>query len=170
MDIKTVIGDYEAFLMSLVRKTNNHGIEIRDYPMDHLCYRVATVGEYQKAKSDLMAFSSEVAITVHNGREFSIFKLAQPLVVEDYRVPLVELPSPAEDKPYTTGLEHAEVVVGTSFQEFCKANESHLLFDNDMQAMNATARIAFEDGSTIKFHAIPLDEAVRLQGNSFKSI
>ncbi|HSX00138.1 MAG TPA: VOC family protein [Patescibacteria group bacterium] len=170
MSVTTVIGDYEKFIADLKQKLEDEGIEISHYPIDHVCYRVATPEEYRITQAALRSFSSELAVTVHNGREFSIFRLVQPLVAVDFNIPLIELPSPAEGKPYATGLEHMEVVIGEEFREFWETNRERLTLDSDMEAANATARVTFADGRTVKFHAIPLDEAVRLQGDTFRAI
>lgn len=168
MDIASVIGNYKEFTKSLIDKAKAAGIEITDYSIDHICYRVATIGEYQNMKVALKSLSVELATTIHNGREFSIFKLKQPLTVQGVNIPLVELPSPAKSQSYTTGLEHIEVVIDAGFHEFCTKNREKLVLDENMNTVNSTARITFEDGATVKFHAISLDKAVHLQGGTFE--
>jgi predicted metalloenzyme YecM len=170
MDIKQVIGDYELFVKDLLANQSEAGIDTSGCQLDHLCYRVSSMDEYNDAKAKLKPLSSTLATTIHNGREFSIFKLKQPLIVGNQQISLIELPTPASDKPYATGLEHAEVVITEGFKEFCELHKDTFTHQPDMGSANATAILTFADKTTIKFHPISLAEAIVLQGDRFEPV
>lgn len=168
--IETVIGDYEGFVRGLIREALSKGLRLDGYEIDHLGFRVDTVEEYEVIRDRLTPLSSELATTVHNGREFSIFKLKEPLIVDHYEIPVVELPTPSPNKAFPRGLEHAEMVIAPNFKEFCDVNSDRLQFDADMTPPNATAYIVTPGDKKLKFHAITLYEAVGLQGGSFRPL
>lgn len=168
--MESVIGDYDKFTQTLLQSALNIGMFISRYELDHICYRTERADEYIKMRAKLMPFCAEVATTRHNRREFSIFKLTQPLFVGDLTIPLVELPAPALGKSYASGLEHIEVVIRHGFEDFCDQHKALFTHQPDMDTVNPTASITFPNKATIKFHPVALDEAVTLQGNKFEVI
>lgn len=166
MSIESVIGDYTAFVETLTTNLKRIGIET-DYDIDHLCYRVTSRGNYEGLRDKLLSFSSGVASTEHNGREFSIFKLKEPLLAGEHTIPLIELPSPADNNPFSEGLEHLEMVISKDFESFCDQHKESLSGKADNRSINPTVYITFKDSGTVKFHPVPLDEVVKLQGDAF---
>lgn len=170
METQQILGDYKLFVRTLLTNLSLADIGVDGYQFDHLCYRVASAGEYHAIRAKLMPLSSELATTIHNGREFSIFKLKQPLMIDGHSIPLIELPMPAADKPYATGIEHAEVVVLPGFEEFCEVHKSQFTKQPNLDSIYATASITFANGATVKFHALSLAQTVVLQGGEYEPI
>ena len=46
--LKEIVGDVNAFLDNIFSSLEKNGIDVSEYFMDHLCFRVATIEEYEK--------------------------------------------------------------------------------------------------------------------------
>lgn len=112
MDIKDVIGDYQAFYRNLTKKIKALGIETSKFKVDHYCYRTATLTDYQQKKDQLLKFSQKFLENIHHGRPIAKFILRKPLLIDNQRIYVIELPAPKLDTQYSNGLEHFEFVVG----------------------------------------------------------
>jgi predicted metalloenzyme YecM len=169
MKIEDIIGDYHAFVEQLIEQVRTSDIDT-SYPIDHLCYRVASQENYVVMRDKLATLSNEVATTTHNEREFSIFKLKEALRIGDHTIPVVELPSPAPSNTFKDGLEHIEMVVDVDFDVFCMENEPVLWGKSDDGSTNPTVYITYTGIGTVKFHPISLDKVVEQQGDKFTPV
>jgi uncharacterized protein len=163
--LKEVIGDYKSFVSELLAKVSEAGIDVKDYPIDHLCYRAETSEDYESVKAELSALSAGVLENAHHGRLVAKFLLSHPIAVEGYTIPVIEVPSPKPGHIAKTGLEHFEMVVGGDY-EVLKSQHRWSGMD-DSGPHNQPVYITFESGNSVKFHKLPITEVVRLEGNSF---
>ena len=133
--------------------------------IDHICYRVESIGRYVEMKSHLACFSTELIESQVNGRPIATFKLHEPLVFEGRKIDLVELPAPKPGKEVLEGFEHIEVVTDATFSDLkslystCHFNESGL-----SKAFNKELQLSFENYA-IKFHHLSLESVVSLEAN-----
>lgn len=168
-DIQTIIGDYKKFISNLLIALSEIGIEVGDYQIDHLCYRVKTVEEYHSLKESLMNFSSQYIENVHHGRPITKFILIEPLKYQKYSISVIELPAPQDNKVYNTSLEHLEIVVGDDFEMIKDKYKSFWTGGDDSGIYNQTIYIDFGEHK-VKFHQHSLLEVLKLEGKEFVDI
>jgi predicted metalloenzyme YecM len=68
MKAKDIIGDYQFFIKDLLEQVKSIGIDIEDYCIDHLCYRVSSIEEYAEMKDKLMVISQRYIENIHHDR------------------------------------------------------------------------------------------------------
>ena len=107
-----LIFPYTPFLDGVFANLRSDKIDVSRYPIDHICYRVATLLEYTRMQREFGSIGELLAETLIGGRPISTYRLHEPLRYRDYDIRLVELPSPKEGSPYPTGWVHAEFVIG----------------------------------------------------------
>jgi len=168
-NIQSIIGDYKDFVANLLGCLANKNIELDNYQIDHLCYRVRTLDEYNTMKKSLMNFSQEYVENVHHDRPIAKFILKEPLRYQNYSIPLIELPAPQENKSYDSGLEHLEIVVGDDFEILKDKYKSIWTGGDDSGIYNQTIFIDF-DGYKVKFHKYSLWEVLQLEKREFIKI
>jgi predicted metalloenzyme YecM len=67
VQIEHIIGDYKEFFTDLQKQLQQIPIDIREYPLSHLNYRVATQEEYRTKRDQLKMFCSEFVETPLTG-------------------------------------------------------------------------------------------------------
>lgn len=131
-----------------------HDIDIlQKYVIDHICYRVASIEEFNTITTELKKVSSVYAEKVFNGRLFNIYILRDPLkhfiTNEDGEIELstqvVEIAHPGGSVQYKTGFQHIELLSKTQF-EFDLGNQVIVKSCNRPLLISAFG----EDSPTIK--------------------
>ena len=168
MKIAEVIGDYEQFVLELIRRCGELGIDLKDYPIDHICYRVNSLEEYSYKSSELINLSSWYAESFHNGRSISKFVLSEPLEIDKYQISVIELPAPKEGASYKSGLEHAEFVVSDLGLFVNKYGD--IFSGQEGGSNNLTYSIKLKGSKSVKFHAKPLLEVIQEEGQVLQKI
>ena len=183
LPLGAIIGDFRLFLDAVHSHLCAGGLDpiARKLQIDHICYRTETKAEYVHVKAQLVPeFGECIQESMIDGRPIAIIRLHSPIVHQGYSVACVELPCPKLSSPYRSGLEHAEIVVGTE-QDGCTSTEvlneflvelRSLGFVVDTkglsQRLNANVSLSFDlQGHhavdrviTVKFHQRPIDEVV----------
>lgn len=156
-----LLGDPSPFLDRVFAALAQDDIEVGDYELDHLCYRVATETRYAELRTALLPLGELLTEKLINGRPIASFKLHQPLVYQDRKIDGLELPSPKPGSPYPEGYEHVEFVVPEGLEAF-RARYAHLPFDTKglHKAINADLRRAYA-GFSVKFHEQSLEYVIR---------
>lgn len=168
IEIKKIIGDYQAFFSDLLYRQKKASINITGMSMSHLLYRTTTILEYEELRDQLKFFCSKFVETQFNGRSVSVLVLKEPLVLEDgFLVSVIELPAPRPVHMYPSGLESTGVVVGKKLSQFIKQHKEVLTGIKDHGQYCQPAFITFDNKKTAKFYDIPLTEIVVLQGWKF---
>jgi len=169
--IEDIIGDYRAFTAQQRDRLAMRGIDIDQYALSHLCYRVPEWDEYVRVRGLLERHAVANRENFWNGRPISMIVLAQPLDALDGKVvPLIELIPPVHQRVYKMGLEHLGVVVGDTFDEFVETNKP-VLTGQQFQGPNSTpdpVYILFEDFTHVKFYRLSLKASVELDGYPFE--
>jgi predicted metalloenzyme YecM len=119
MSVEAIIGSIEPLITAVSVRLAELGLpSLEDHAVDHVCYRVATLEQYQQTKTALLSHHGSLAVEgMINGRPIACIRLHTPLTArlpsgKEVNVPCVELPCPKAGSPYAVGLEHLEVVIG----------------------------------------------------------
>ncbi|HLC69461.1 MAG TPA: VOC family protein [Patescibacteria group bacterium] len=166
-DISSVIGDYQEFVRRVLKNVERLGINVENFPIDHICFRVGSAEEYVDYKAKLLPYTVKYVENFHHGRPILKLILREPLLVDGYSIPLIELPSPKKEVTYKTGLEHLEMAVGEKFLEFKYKYRSKSSGEDDSGLYNKPFYFTFSDGTTFKIHKRPLEEVLRLEEAEF---
>jgi|FLOH01.1.fsa_nt_gi uncharacterized protein len=160
MSINNVLGSPEAFLDQIMFNLARDSIDVSNFPLDHICYRVENVISYSLLKGDLSSIGTLLTEAVIGGRPISTFRLQKPIIYKERNIWLVELPAPKQGKPFTEGYEHAEFVIDMQFQDFM-ALYSRVPFQTTGMHKERNPDIERSyDGVNVKFHYQPLDKVI----------
>jgi predicted metalloenzyme YecM len=170
MRIEQIIGDYQAFVSDLTQRCAASSIPIENLRMSHLLYRVSSLEEYGQTLEALMGLCDEFVETKFNGRPIAILILKKPLVIDALSFSTLELPAPREGKVYPSGLESMGVVVGSRLPAFAKEYERILTGIKDQGNLSQPAFLTFDNGKTVKFYDISIQELMIIQGRYFQKI
>ncbi|KAN0012245.1 hypothetical protein ACTFIV_004632 [Dictyostelium citrinum] len=182
MDIKEIVGDYNSFLDTIFELLIKGGFkesELKELPIDHICYRVSTNELYDEKKNQLNQLGQLLVETEIGGRMISTFKLNTPIQYKDKSIPLIELPAPKKNRINYDGLEHIEMVISEPFKSFVENHPSptdenskfnwvlHALkkdINPDVECEFIDPRIKNEIRTiSVKFHHQPLEEVVKYE-------
>ena len=130
---------------------------------DHLCFRVGTQAGYESYKTMLLTRATLLTEAQVNGRPICTFRLPnEGFQTRVGPVELLELPAPKPGVPYPTGFEHAEYVIGDTFEEF-QRTYPHLRFSAKVpQALNSELVLETRAGN-VKFHHLPLGRVIEIE-------
>lgn len=168
MEIKNILGDYDAFFKDILANLNSKGIKIDGYAMSHLGYKAKSVEEYKYVRDELLPFSESMVENVHNGRPIAKILLKTALKLpQGYSVALMEIMPPKNSQAQKDGLEHCGFVVGKSLEDFEKTYASVLTGIQDQGPFCQPAFIVFDDDTRVKFYEYGLKEVVELEGRQF---
>jgi predicted metalloenzyme YecM len=183
MAMQALIGDYDAFLRSVVAGIEGAGIPLQaphaagpHMEIDHICYRCASLAEYVDLKARLAeeAGCSLLIESMIGNRPISILEFPDPIQHAKWSVRCLELASPKPGRQHRRGLEHAEVVIGSepahmlsskALLESFMAAHDQVQFDTGgiEKAINADVSVSVPGGLTVKFHACPIYEVVEYE-------
>ncbi len=165
MNIKEIIGDYDLFLDKILGLLESNNIDVSNFFLDHLCYRVQNKEDYSKTKSELLNLSTLISEANVGGRPIASLKLHECIIYKNRKIPLIELPYPRENKLEVSGLEHIEFVIDTDLDSFIKMYP-HISFDTKglNKADNADIKWSIE-GITVKFHRESLEDVIERENN-----
>lgn len=152
--------DHTPFLDELFAHIEVDSIDVSGYFMDHICYRVATLLEYEEMRVKMSEIGILLSEKEIGGRPISTYRLHEKLRYGDREISCIELPSPKEGSPYRTGWEHAEFVIDEGFDTFL-ARYPHLEWDRRALVKPINADVSRKyDGMSVKFHLQSLEYVV----------
>jgi predicted metalloenzyme YecM len=156
----------EQFFKELRKDCLAVGLELESsWDIDHVCYRTASLSEYEELKKDFSVFGEMLIESPVGGRAIATFKLTEPLTYLGRKIELVELPAPKVGKVIESGFEHIEVVAPVSF-ETLMTTYSHLTLDRKGLEKDFNAELEVVLGKrNIKFHQLSLESVIRLEKN-----
>jgi predicted metalloenzyme YecM len=167
-----IIGDYRGFAAQQRDRLAARGIDISEYELSHVCYRVAEWDDYVRVRGLLEGHALANRENVWNGRPISLIVPAEPLEVLDGKtVPLIELIPPVHQRVYKMGLEHLGVVVGDTFDAFVEAHKP-VLTGQQFQGPDSIpdpVYILMEDFTHVKFYRLSLRASVELFEGPFSA-
>ncbi len=135
--------------------------------LDHICYRVESVADYERLRDGLSVENALLAESIIQGRRISTFRMSAPWVYRQRRIELLELPEPKPGRFYPEGYDHVEFVADRPLAAFAGWLEEHLGIDEARldrsglsKASNADLRIHLGGGRSVKFHERALDAVI----------
>lgn len=160
-NILKVLWNYKTFLDTVFNHLENDNIDVSNYQLDHLCYRVETQERYEELKKIFLKEAELLKEWLISWRMIATFKLSKPLLYKWREVSVIELPAPKEHNKYSEWLEHVEFVIEKSFENF-KALYPHVVFKTKAESkwMNPDTQIVYEDCS-VKFHHNSLEYVIK---------
>lgn len=159
---QTIHSQALQFLEKIYSKIQTNHIELLPHwIIDHLCYRVETIEEYQDYKNLFLQIAKCLVESEVNGRMIATFKLNRPIRFKSYVIDVIEVPAPKKGKLVNTGFEHIEVVCDISFEEIMKQYPS-LIFDTSGMTKTYNKELEVNlDGHSLKFHHQSLEDVIR---------
>lgn len=163
--MNNIIGNPHSFFDKVFNHLRNKKVNIDQLEIDHLCYRTQTYDEYQMLKIKLSPFATYLGAEMVNGRPIAAFKLKDPIQYNQYTISILEVPAPKPNSTHLSGLEHIEVVIKESFDDFIKKHPHIQFVTKGMSKnFNPELEIEFED-CAIKFHHQSLEDVIASEQN-----
>ncbi|WP_143473300.1 VOC family protein [Flavilitoribacter nigricans] len=159
--IDQLLGAPTSFLDQLFSVLANDGIDVSNYELDHICYRVADHERYEDLKTNLAGIGHLLGENLIGGRPIASFRLREPIRYQEREIYVLELPAPKAGSPYPEGFEHVEFVIDQPLEDFV-ARFPALPFKTHglAKAINADVQLSY-DGFGVKFHRQSLEEVIR---------
>ena len=156
----TEIPTFVAIVESALTKSL---IDVSHLELDHICYRVKTIDEYNLEKNYL----SQVGLLLNEveigGRPIATYKLQSPILAGSRPISVIELPSPKPGSPYETGFEHVEYVTHMPLEKFIL---EYPQVDWDLRAFhkktNRDVSVQFTNFA-VKFHEKRLEDVIKYE-------
>jgi len=162
-ELKEILGSPDTFLDDLLDQVTAQGIGVNGLYMDHICYRVATIEEYDKLRNSLLDIGKLLSNKSIGGRPISVIELTDAYRYNDRIISIIELPSPKKDSPYLSGYEHVEFVIKESLESFI---ERYPQIEFDQKGMkkdlNRDIRLSL-NRCAVKFHEQSLKEVIEIE-------
>lgn len=158
-----IISDPLIFLENIFLKLKEIELDVEQYVLDHICYRVETMNEYQLKKEELSSLGKLLVESMVKGRLISTFKLYNPIIFREREIFLIELPSPKSSHFYKSGLEHIEFVTKLPLQKIIERYPQYS-FEIFGIHKKINADITLKLGEyCIRFHNQNLEEVINLE-------
>lgn len=159
-DASSILGDAEDFLARAFSHLEEKNVDVSQFDLAHLCYRVATNEEYDQKKAMLLKVGTLVSEVNADGRPYAVFKLNHPIVYGDYQVSLIAMPAPKPDNQYASGWQHVAFVMDEDLRTLLKSYPD-LEFDTLEldRPVHSELKLRFDD-LVVKFHNESLEDLV----------
>lgn len=150
------------FSLKILERLKEVGLEDQFSSIDHICYRVKTIEDYEKWKGYLRAQGQLLSEAYINGRPIASFKLHNELIVTSfYKINVIELPAPKPGRECQEGFEHIELVSTSSLENLIeKFSTIKFNTDNFSAVVNRDISLSFEEG-LVKFHEESLEDIIK---------
>ncbi|NUN05772.1 MAG: VOC family protein [Bdellovibrio sp.] len=133
------------------------------WDIDHLCYRSASLENYNALKIHFSAFADLLIENPVNGRLIATYQLRKPVQFNEWVIDVVELPAPKASKPTPEGFEHIEIVCDVPFSSLEKQfGHLNLKLDGLTKEFNQEFEIHL-GARNIKFHHLSLKSVITLE-------
>lgn len=157
--LDSTLGPMAPFVARLLTELAECGLSFAEPHIDHLCYRAATLPEYQRL-DELLAGVGELLVEgMIGGRPIATYRLHQPLQAGEWSVPCIELAAPKPGCTHQAGLEHIELVVASLQALVARYPELPFKTGNMQDTRNPDIGLMLPSGQ-IKFHLRPLAEVI----------
>ena len=159
--VQQLLGDPSIFLQNISDQLEAKKINVTDYELDHICYRVSSLDRYHELKKTLNEFGDLLIESKINGRAISTFRLNNSIGFKGREIWCLELPAPKSGSNYQEGFEHVEFVISEPLEDFLLRFPN---IDFDLKGLskkvNSDVRIKFGDLS-VKFHRQSLEYVIK---------
>eukprot|EP00290_Baffinella_frigidus_P005316 CAMPEP_0180124274 /NCGR_PEP_ID=MMETSP0986-20121125/4561_1 /TAXON_ID=697907 /ORGANISM="non described non described, Strain CCMP2293" /LENGTH=200 /DNA_ID=CAMNT_0022063597 /DNA_START=171 /DNA_END=773 /DNA_ORIENTATION=- len=172
------LGSPGALLEGVFALLDRLDIDASTFEADHVCFRCADAMEYHRVVALCENVGARLVEGIIGGRPISTFLLKEPLRFRERSIRCLEVPAPKPGRRYESGWEHVELVVGggaggagiprDTAEPLRDLMRKHPSADWDARALdkhlNPDVSLALPGGGgSVKFHALPLDEVVRIE-------
>lgn len=159
-NLAQVITDPVVFLDNLFAMIDDIDLDVHNFELDHICYRVESQNEYKIKKAAMADFGDLLAESMVGGRLISTFKLFDPIVFRNRKIYLIELPAPKSGHSYKNGLEHVEFVTKQPLQKIVERYPQYSFEVFGIhKKINADITLKLGD-YCIRFHNQSLEEVI----------
>lgn len=152
-----------VFLDKVFSRIKTINFDIKNWPIDHICYRTSSFENYQQMKSFFESVGKLLIESEVNQRPIASYKLYNPIKYKDYTIDVVEVPAPKKDKNTIEGFEHIEFVIDESFEQIMK---KYPKLNYDLKGISKTLNpelvIKFTD-CCIKLHHQSLETVIEIE-------
>jgi predicted metalloenzyme YecM len=156
-----IFNSVEEFLEKVFENLENDGIDVADLELDHLCYRVETMQEYDELKKELENVGKMLGEIKVKQRFIATYKLDEPIIFKGRKISVVEVPQPSEHASYKKGWQHGEFVIGDEFEDFInKYSEIKFVMSGNKDDVNPELKLVWSDDCAVKFHHHSLEYVV----------
>lgn len=163
-----ILGEYGYFLDKIFAGLEGLGIDVANYYLDHMCYRVSTSANYERMKAELSEIANLLLENEVGGRLIAKFKLFTSIKYRGREISVIELPSPKEGVSYNDGLEHVEFVVNIPLKDFITMYpDINFNLEGYNKDLNRDVAVTL-GGFMAKFHEKSLEEVIDLENMSKK--
>ncbi len=108
--MKELQGQFIKFMGNLEHKLAGLGVSLFDYPIDHICYRVADLGRFEVISKVLKKASVLHTTKFFHERYFHLFVLKKPLTYKSIAIHFIEFAEPGGSDLYSEGFQHIELL------------------------------------------------------------
>lgn len=160
--LKKIKESANSFLSEIEKLLEVHSIDVSNYYLDHMCYRVDTKSRYSELLSIISNEGELLSESIVGGRPITTFKINCFASYLGQEISVVEIPSPKDSNLYVEGFEHVEFVIDCSLASFIK-KYSEVNFDvkNIDKIINPEVRLRNSENSiSIKFHTESLENII----------
>ena len=156
-----IFNSVESFLEKIFLNLGKDGINVSAYELDHICYRVETLQQYDKLKKELDKIADLLRENKVRERFIATYKLHKPIIFRDRKIDVIEIPQPSDHISYKTGWQHAEFVIDESFESFMsKYPKVKFTTDGMQKEVNPELKVVWSD-YTVKFHHQSIEYVVK---------
>jgi uncharacterized protein len=158
IEITNILGDVNGFLEKAFSHLNEVGVDVGEYEMTHLCYRVATEEEFWAKKEGLSRVGNLISNVLAEGRPYLVYKLNDPIIYREHCVSLIALPYPKTNNTYPTALQHVAFLMK---EEISTLLDKYPNTEFDIlelaRASHPELKLRFHD-LVVKFHNLSLED------------
>jgi len=159
-----MLNGLDVFVPRLLDLASKAGIDVSEYLMDHVCYRVAEMKRYKELAHVWRLFASKTHTSMVNGRPITVFVLHNPLKIAGRIIRVIELPAPKDGRMHPEGWEHAEFVIDEPFAHFMSRYDEHVFDTKGLtKELNPELGYKLSNGLQIKFHQMPLERVIEIE-------
>ncbi|MCB9094364.1 MAG: VOC family protein [Halobacteriovoraceae bacterium] len=153
----------KLFLGTTLEKIKLQNLDLKNWEIDHLCYRVENLDRYKEMKNFLNEEAQLLTEAQVNDRLIATYKLSEPIHYKHYIVDLIELPEPKPGILYAEGFEHFEVVIDESFEQLMSDNKN-ITFETKGLDKSFNREISFKQPDyQVKFHQKSLEHIINIE-------
>ena len=161
--INRILENPKPFLDNLFQDLKELKIDVENFELDHICYRVETQERYNELKNLMLEISSLLSETLISNRPISTFKLFEPITYLNRDIWVIEIPAPKEGSFYLEGFEHAEFVIDQNLESFMNLYPNIEFNTKSItKPLNPEVGVKMEK-SNVKFHELSLEMVCEIE-------
>jgi len=167
-NISLLLWDYNCFLDELFINLKNDNIDISKLELDHICYRVSNNEKYNSLNKEILKYWKQLSENTISNRKIATYKLNEPIIYNNRKIYILEIPAPKEWSEYLDWFEHIEFVIKDSFENFIKNNSNINFVTKDLSKKNNPDIKIKYDKWSVKFHMDSLENVIKKEKNQIQ--